>query len=164
MATFVEVVKFEGEAPLHTIRLVKSGEFYRAYNHSAWLFQQCIAEHKVMRKYVKQLKEDIYYIGFPEKSLIGNIGERHYQKTDMGYDITLTEEETPAEEGYETWKATVKTEQSSKGDFHSLPLSGAEAEREVINRLREFPIESKSMVDCTVFLASLRRLLSYENG
>lgn len=58
----------------------------------------------------------------------------------------------------------MKTEQSSKGDFHSLPLSGAEAEREVINRLREFPIESKSMVDCTVFLAELRRMLSYENG
>lgn len=163
MATFVEVVKFEGEAPPNTIRLVKSGEFYRAYNHSAWLFQQCIAEHKVMRKYVKQLGEDIFYIGFPEKSLIGNIGERHYQKTERGYDITLRDDELPAPEGYETWKATVKTEQSSKGDFHSLPLSGAEAEKEVLRRLRDFPLESKSMVECAVLLAELRRMLSYEN-
>lgn len=160
MPTFVDVVKFEGEAPPKTIRLVKSGEFYRAYNHSAWLFQCCIAEHKVMRKYVKQLKQDIFYIGFPEKSLIGNIGDRKYTKTEMGYDIELHDEELPATEGYETWKATVETEQSSKGDFHSLPLSGIEAEKEALRRLREFPLESKSMVECAVFLSELRQMLA----
>ena len=66
MATYVDIVKFESEAPADTIRLVRSGEFYRAYNHSAWLFQTCITKYKVMRKYVKALKSDIYYIGFPE--------------------------------------------------------------------------------------------------
>ena len=39
MPTYIDVIKFEDEAPANTIRLVKSGEFYRAYNHSAWLFQ-----------------------------------------------------------------------------------------------------------------------------
>ena len=73
MPTYIDVIKFEEEAPANTIRLVKSGEFYRAYNHSAWLFQCCITEHKVMRKYIKSLKTDIYYIGFPEKSLFNNI-------------------------------------------------------------------------------------------
>ncbi|MCD8290092.1 MAG: hypothetical protein LUC91_01155 [Prevotella sp.] len=77
MPTYSEVIKFEEEAPKDVIRLVKSGEFYRAYNHSAWLFYCCIAEHRVMRKYVKSLKCDIYYVGFPEKSLFNNIGERN---------------------------------------------------------------------------------------
>ncbi len=49
MPTYVDVLKFEGEAPVNTIRLIKSGEFYRAYNHSAWLFECCIADHKVIR-------------------------------------------------------------------------------------------------------------------
>ena len=62
MPTYIDVIKFEEEAPANTIRLVKSGEFYRAYNHSAWLFQCCITEHKVMRKYIKSLKTYIYYI------------------------------------------------------------------------------------------------------
>lgn len=44
MATYVEVVRFEEDAPPNTVRLIKSGEFYRAYNHSAWLFQCCIAK------------------------------------------------------------------------------------------------------------------------
>lgn len=160
MATYIETIKFEEEAPEHTIRLVKSGEFYRAYNHSAWLFQCCIAEHKVIRKFVKSLNRDIYYIGFPEKSLFTNIGERNSIKTELGFDIQLSSDEIPDEDGFETWKQTIETSHSSKGDYHSLPLTGAEAEREVLKRIREFPLESKSLVDCAVFLAELRRLLA----
>lgn len=160
MASLVDMVKFEEECPPRTIRLVKSGEFYRAYNHSAWLFQCCITEHKVIRKYVKSLQRDVFYIGFPGKSLLNNIGKRESRTTDYGFDVTLSEEEVPDDDGYETWKETVSTEQASKSDYYALPLSGTEAEREVIKRLREYPIESKSMIECTVFLAELRKLLN----
>ena len=111
MASYSEIVKFESEALPGTIRLVKSGEFFRAYNHSAWLFQCCIAEHKVMRKFVKALNEDIYYIGFPSKSLFNNIGERKSVKTEYGFDIQLSEKEIPIEDDYEEWKATVESNQ-----------------------------------------------------
>ncbi len=160
MPTYTEIIKFEEETPSNTIRLVKSGEFYRAYNHSAWLFQCCIAEHKVMRKYLKALKTDIYYIGFPEKSLFNNIGERKSVKTDYGFDVELMVDEIPNEEAYEDWKMMIETEHSSKGDFHSLPLAGADAEREVIKRLKDFPLENKTMIECTVFLSELRKLLN----
>ncbi len=160
MPTYIEAIKFEEEAPAGNIRLIKSGEFYRAYNHSAWLFQCVIAEHKVMRKFIKSMNADVYYIGFPEKSLFHNIGERNSIKTDMGFDIELMEEEIPDEIGYETWKNTIETVPSSKSEFYSLPLAGADAEREVINRLRTFPLESKSMVECAVFLSELRKLLN----
>lgn len=113
-----------------------------------------------MRKYIKALKTDIYYIGFPEKSLFNNIGERKSTKTEYGFDIELMEFEVPEEEAYEVWKMTIPTEQSSKGDFHSLPLAGADAEREVIKRIRDFPLENKTMIECTVFLSELRKLLN----
>ena len=160
MPTYIDIVRFESESPAGTIRLVRSGEFYRAYNRSAWLFYSCVAEHKVMRKYIKALKDDVYYIGFPEKSLFNNIGERCSIKTDYGFDIELRADEIPQEDGYERWKSTIDTNHASKGDFHSLPLAGADAEREVIRRLKDFNIESKTMVECTVFLAELRGLLS----
>lgn len=160
MAKYIDVVNFESEAPPNTIRLIKSGEFYRAYNHSAWLFHSCIAEHKVMRKYIKAMQADVYYVGFPEKSLFNNIGEHRSVKTEYGFDLELSEDEVPDEAGYDTWKQTIATADSSKGDFHSLPPAGADAEREVLRRIREFPLESKSMVDCAVFLAEMRRLLS----
>lgn len=160
MASYSEIVKFESEALPGTIRLVKSGEFFRAYNHSAWLFQCCIAEHKVMRKFVKALNEDIYYIGFPSKSLFNNIGERKSVKTEYGFDIQLSEKEIPIEDDYEEWKATVETKHSSKGDFYSLPLAGVDAEREVIRRLRDFQLESKTLIECVSFIAELRQLLN----
>lgn len=159
MPTIQEMVKFESAVPPGIIRLVKCGEFYRAYNHSAWLFQCCITEHKVMRKYVKALGTDVYYIGFPEKSLFGNIGDRKSEKTEFGFDIILSEKEIPKEEAFETWRESIQAEQSSKADFHSLTLTGAEAEREVIRRIKDFPFETKTMLDCAVFIAELRKLL-----
>ena len=132
MASYSDALKFEAEAPANTVRLIKSGEFYRAYNHSAWLFQCCIAEYRVMRKYIKSLKSDVYYIGFPEKSLFSNIGERRSSKTDMGFDIELHEEEVPDESGFEVWKMTVETQHSSKGDYNSLPLFSIDDCRESV--------------------------------
>ena len=160
MPSYVDVINFENEASPNVIRLIKSGEFYRAYNRSAWLFQTCITEHRVMRKYIKALKDDIYYIGFPEKSLFNNIGERKSSKTEFGFDIVLNDDEVPDLSGYDSWKSMVVALHSSKADFNSLPLAGVEAEREVIRRLREFQLENKTMVECAVFLAELRELLS----
>lgn len=160
MPTIADSIKFEKEAPKNVIRLIRDGGFYRAYNHSAWLFQCCIAEYKVTHKYVKSLKEDAYYIGFPENSLYDKIGERQLEKTKFGFDIQLLEDEIPAEDGFETWKTTIKAEYASKSDFNALPLAGADAERAVIKLLREFPLESKSMVECVAFLAELRKMLN----
>lgn len=160
MPKYTDVVKFEEEAPANTIRLVKSGDFYRAYNHSAWLFYCCIADYRVMRKYVKAMECDIYYIGFPATSLFKNIGEHKSYKTDFGFDVELQDDEMPDENGFDTWKNTIETHPSSQGDYNSLPIAGIDAEREVIKRLREFPLETKSMLECTVFLSELRKILN----
>ena len=154
------MVKFEAEAPKNVIRLAKIGEFYRAYNHSAWLFQTFVTEYKVCRKYIKSLKEDVYYIGFPEKNLIANIDGRQYAKTDHGFDITLRDDEQPDEDAFPLWKDTIKAEPASKADMVALPLSGPELEHEVCRRLMDFPIESKTMMDCAVFVAELRKMIA----
>ena len=39
------------------MRLVEANGFYRAYNHSAYLFHQVIAQHKVTRKFVKNINQ-----------------------------------------------------------------------------------------------------------
>ncbi len=160
MPTFVDMVKFESEAPKNVIRLAKIGEFYRAYNHSAWLFQTFVTEYKVCRKFIKSLKENVFYIGFPEKNLIANIDGRKYDKTDYGFDITLRDDEQPDEEAFPLWKNSVSAEPESKADILASPLCGMELEHEVCRRLRDFPLESKSMVDCTVFVAELRKLIA----
>lgn len=135
-------------------------KFYRAFNHSAWLFQCRIAEYKVVRRYVKALDAYVYYVGFPMGKLQETVGKRKMETTDEGIDVTLNAGEVPDETGYATWLENVKAEAASTDDFNSLPLAGADAEREVIRRLREFPLESKTMVECAVFIAELRKLLN----
>lgn len=107
MPTYEEALKFEEAAPPHTIRLIKSSKFYRAYNHSAWLFYEKIAKHKVMRMHLKSLDTDLLYVGFPDSSLFGNIGNRRSAKTEYGFDIMIEEADSPDEAQYEEWKKNI---------------------------------------------------------
>ena len=95
--------------------MVRSGEFFRAYNRSAWLFQSCITEYKVLRKYVKSLKEEVFYVGCPSSKLLDLIDGKTYLKTEWGIDIELPEQSLPDDSGYDTWKAAVEVEPESKG-------------------------------------------------
>ena len=45
MASLENSLKYEAEVAPGKIRLITSGEFVRAYNHSAWLFYCCISNY-----------------------------------------------------------------------------------------------------------------------
>lgn len=66
--------------------------------------------------------------------LFDTVGERKTEKTDYGFDVTLSEEEMPNPEAYDAWTQMVETSPSSKADHHALPLASVEAEREVLRR------------------------------
>ena len=55
MASYEQVIKYENEKPDGVIRLVEGNGFYRSYNKGAFLFHQVIAQHKVTRKFVKNI-------------------------------------------------------------------------------------------------------------
>ena len=46
MASIENSLKHEAEVEPGKVRLVTSGEFVRAYNHSAWLFYCCVSKYK----------------------------------------------------------------------------------------------------------------------
>ena len=164
MASYEQVIKFENEAPAGVIRLVEANGFYRAYNHSAFLFHQAIAQHKVTRKFVKNINQEIAYIGFPVDRLLERIGERSHKKTELGFDVELKTEELPDEADYEEWRLTVPAEAASRGDAAALPISGSELYRAVCERIRAYPIESKSLIESVAFLAEIKKLLSEATG
>ena len=114
MASIENSLKYEAEVEPGKVRLITSGEFVRAYNHSAWLFYCCISKYKVIRKYSKAQQKDVYFLGFPVSKLLELINGRVCEKTDFGYDITLKPEEIPAEEGYEVWTKEAPVEAASR--------------------------------------------------
>lgn len=122
MASIENCLKYEAEMEPGKIRLITSGEFVRAYNHSAWLFYCCISKYKVIRKYSKTQQKDVYFLGFPVSKLLELINGRVCEKTDFGYDITLKPEESPAEDGYEAWTKEVPVEAASRADASTVQL------------------------------------------
>ena len=159
MASIENSLKYESEVEPGKVRLIASGEFVRAYNHSAWLFYCCVSKYKVIRKYSKQQQRDVYFLGFPISKLLELINGREYAKTDFGYDITLKQEEMPVEEGYEAWTKEVPVEIASRAGASALPLSGRELADAVCKKIREFPLETKTLVETVVFLSEMRKLL-----
>ena len=159
MASIENSLKYEAEVEPGKVRLVTSGEFVRAYNHSAWLFYCCISKYKVIRKYSKTQQKDVFFLGFPVSKLLELANGRVCDKTDFGYDITLKPDEVPAEEGYETWTKEVPVEAASRAEASAIPLSGRELENAICRRIREFPLETKTPVETVVFLSEMRKLL-----
>ena len=164
MASIENSLKHESEVESGKVRLITSGEFVRAYNHSAWLFYCCISKYKVIRKYSKAQQKDIYFLGFPASKLLELTNGRVCEKTDFGYDITLKPEELPAEEGYDAWTKDVPVEAASRADTSALPLVGRELESAVCRKIREFPLETKTPVEAVVFLSEMRKALIGEIG
>ena len=164
MASYEQVVKFESEKPQGVIRLVEANGFYRAYNHSAYLFHQVIAQHKVTRKFVKNINQEIVYVGFPVDKLLERIGVRSHKKTELGYDVELGAEELPDDAAYDEWRQTVPTEAASRGDVNALGSGGDELCRAVCERIRLWPMETKSLIESVAFLAELKKALAGEKG
>ena len=164
MASYERVIQFETEKKPGVIRLVESNGFYRAYNHSAFLFHSCIARHKVTRKFIKNLDRAVIYTGFPTGKLLERIDGREHEKTELGYDVFLREDEIPDDAGYEEWKEKVPVEAASRGDFHSLPPAGDELYRAVCARLRDFPVETKTLIESVAFLCEMKKALLEGKG
>lgn len=153
MASIENSLKYESEVSPGKVHLVASGEFVRAYNHSAWLFYCCISKYKVIRKYYKAQQKDIYFLGFPVSKLLELVNGRICEKTDFGFDITLKPDELPAEDGYDAWTREVPVEVASRADVSALPLTGRELESVICRKIREFPLETKTPVETVAFLS-----------
>ena len=72
----VSFVLFEKEKPNGVVRLVEANGFYGAYNHNAYLFHQAIAQHKVTKKFIKNVNQELMCTGFPVDKLLERIGTR----------------------------------------------------------------------------------------
>lgn len=141
------------------MRLVEAHGFYRAYNKSAYLFHSCIAQHKVVRKFIKVLKESVVYVGFPADKLMDRLGGRAHEKTAFGYDVVMKPDEIPDYADYERWLGEVPTEVESKGDVSALPLTGLELKAKICRMIQEYPLDRRTPVEAMNFIASLKDML-----
>lgn len=160
-----------------TIYLHKDGKFYRAYQMSAWLYSKSINAYKVTHRRFKSVEETVAFIGFPTESLMKWIPDgfevdgsderlvRISVPDDVVADICSGSEVQAA---YKSWKES----QPLNEPYESVPeKSKSPAPPNVTKRMSPsmfgimqqilaFPIESKSPIDCMLFLAEVRQSLA----
>ena len=164
MARISEIVKSESEAPANVIRLARvQNGFVRAYNKSAWKFYLFIQQYKLKRMYVKSINAETVSLGFREENLHHVVECRQFTSTELGYDLLLKEDEKCGDDdAYEQWFSAIPINDQSSSDFDALPLAGANAEKEAIRRIRTFPLERKTPLNCQLFFAEIKELLDLQ--
>lgn len=156
MATIKEKLKQDAERPAGTILLYREGVFYVAYEHSAWLFHSLVHPFKLKKVFVKCVGTYVVSIGFPMSSLDKLCAGRTVLVQQDGARMELRcDEQLPATD-FDSWKNAV-TPDEPQNAASLPPVASSTSDNEVLVRLREFPIESKTPLECMIFLSEIKR-------
>lgn len=157
------------------VHLLLDGNFYRAYDWSAWLltkFPIGLAKEKPLNVSAKRLKDNYVeaWVGFPVSSLgkyVPNDGTVTFNPVgDNQIDVTLnidfgeaTYEDVRAQ--VDEWKETLPMNEQKKTKREDREVSEAAPRvmrmSDILGQIISFPIESKSPMDAYEFLRQLRQ-------
>lgn len=145
------------------IRLYAEGIFYKAYERSAWVACRVLHPFMVKKRAVRKVGQEVVSIGFPKTSLEKWAGKRRVEH--IGDDCVVIymndDEALPfVVDEYEAWKAGIAlvTKETTEIDEPKNAVIGG-AGAEVCQAILRFPVESKSPLECMLFVAELKRML-----
>lgn len=147
----------EGDIILH-----KEGIFWRAYQISAYLFATHIRELKVISKFIKVVKEEVAYLGFPHSILEEILREAAAGKWKVEQEERLIRIKTGVTVQKETWEAWLLLHKGSTeavAQVHPDPdkPSSVHQLKKVIRKLRSYPILEKSPLETQQFVLELQK-------
>ena len=173
--TMLEIESRRNTADDHrVIHFCKEGNFYRAYEFSAWLEVRFSGDLNVTRRYSKTANGEIVMVGFPPGSLQKFTPEGVTPVfSEDGNMMTMTipagrfrEDETVEKmrEEFRNWKHSVE---ASNKNGHGEGGGKATAQQEktscltaIMHKVIMYPIEHKSPIECMGFLADIKKQLT----
>nr|WP_294483310.1 hypothetical protein [uncultured Bacteroides sp.] len=161
MSNLQEILHKESENT-HSIYLYREGVFYKAYEHSAYLFVKYVKPFMVKKRFVKSVNQEVVSIGFPTNSLHNYFEKDKIQEDENSAEVILTEPVDLAD--FNEWKKTIEqvpeVEKKQKKETSILsqqnPIGN---ESVVILKIKTFPMEAKTPLDCMMFLSELKKML-----
>jgi len=142
------------------IILHKEGLFIRVYERSAYLFVKHIKAYNLTKKFYKNVKQEVVYLGFPQSSF------SKIEAICKENNLTVKEEKNQiiieglanfTEEEFINWKnniALIESESVAKN-----PHSHSIKENKIIEKLRNFSVISKTPIECQAFIVKLQNEL-----
>lgn len=150
-----EVIKTELEN-INKIYLYKEGFFWRAYERSAYRFTKYIRKFQMLKKYIKKVKMDVCYIGFPENMLRVILNAEQVKNSTF----LKIKEETK-------WRICIEIIDASKiepsQEFETYKQNyinpATKDEKWFIKQLRDYPVFKKTPLETVEFVATLQEKL-----
>lgn len=134
--------------------LTPEGLFYKAYERSAYILNTQYAPLKPARVKVKYLGgADVVSVGFPKTSL--SKVQVVLQDCSSGEPPVLEALFPIDEEEFRAWKAGVPLQETK-----CRSSSVGEKETELVRSIRSFPVESSTPIECMMFVAGLKKMVS----
>lgn len=174
MANIKDIVQLENgrndAVQCHRVHLWHEGSFMCAYEWSAWLLCRFVHEFKVTRRQFKSIDAPVVFVGFPKTSIskfvpqgcMAHEVEEKHTVIDLPIDVTEEIYETMRAE-YAQWveqqplSTTQPKERITASQSGSIPPSSI---TEVMHNILSYPVESKSPIDCMLFLAEVKAHLA----
>ena len=137
------------------IYLFKEGIFWRAYERSAWMFVENVKHYRVLKKYVKAVKQDIVYLGFPDSALpeiLLTVKTRHasshtVRKSDVEVFIEIQGFTNIV--GFEQWKSEIPVFAINKETDNQYEL--------IIEKIKNYPVANRTPLETLEFLAKIQK-------
>lgn len=146
-----------------SIFLIKDGNFYRAYEYSALLFTENIADYHLMKRLYKVINFEMVYLGFPQNVLPKILREKGLLvQNETSHFLVLSP--FASKQDFELWKASVPCQ--AKEESEQLLL----AQERVVPRFTDnHPLHIyKTGYDCMVavyrLVENMKRGYKYSVG
>lgn len=141
------------------IHFYREGMFWKLYNQSAFNFSQRVKQYLLKKKYVKELKESIVTMGFPDVVLKENLERLKEYTLSVNVSDKVVEVELKEElPGYQEWFENVKEAEEVKEKVQPIVVTAMpDSEKEqILKDIRDFPILQKTPLEVQMFFIELQ--------
>lgn len=161
MSTLQEILKSEF-TNTNKIHFYREGVFYKAYERSAYAFVTQVKPFMVKKQFVKSVNQEVVSIGFPTNSLRSYFAADKIQEKGNEAEVPLDIAVNLSD--FESWREHVAITPAKEPSVKinsktSSTVETSENERTIAIKIKTFPIEMKTPLECMLFLSELKKML-----
>lgn len=154
-----DILKQENEHS-ETIHLHKEGAFWKAYEYSAYIFVFAVMNCKPKKQVFREIDSEMVHIGFPLASL-EKLKDKFSFVSKEDTSCTIKPLSFTPTLSFEEWKKSIALYTPQRKEMSQLKneiLNGSN--ENIVNKILAFNIESKTPMECMMFLSDLKNMLN----
>lgn len=154
-----DILKQENEHS-ETIHLHKEGAFWKAYEYSAYIFVFAVMNCKPKKQVFREIDREMVHIGFPLTSL-EKLKDKFSFVSKEDSSCTIKPLSFTPTLSFEEWKKSIALYTPQRKEKTQLKNENLNCSNEnIVNKILAFNIESKTPMECMMFLIDLKNMLN----